>query len=206
MKLTPRPRETFSDKFFKMGQKGQEFSVFKLLISAIIALAILAVLMPIIGSIFLGFGTDPNDEAVTQIKNLYNKPSQHVLTKSVTFRQGTELNSKSIAQGTQLLSQSQIWVGLGDFVSGDFALSSGGKNIQFTGSGSKSVKLSIVCDVGKDIDDDLQVNGLISAVRDTTNGSFSAGADSEPKMSSSIPTGCTESSGETCCAIALRSA
>ncbi|MDO8537669.1 MAG: hypothetical protein Q7S21_02185 [archaeon] len=172
------------------GQKGQEFSVFKLLISAIIALAILAVLMPIIGSIFLGFGTNPNDEAVTQIKNLYNKPSQHVLTKAVTFTQASGgLNAKSIATGTQLLSQSQLWLGTGDFGEGEFALSASGGIINYTGSGSKSVKLSIMCDAGKDIDTDLTENGL---------------ADIKP--TSDPPTACDSTSNETCCIILLRSA
>ena len=173
------------------GQKAQEFSVFKLLISAIIALAILAVLMPIIGSIFLGFGTNPNDEAVTQIKNLYNKPSQHVLTKAVTFTQASGgLNSKSIATGTQLLSQSQLWLGTGDFSDGEeFALTTSGGIINYTGSGSKSVKLSIMCDAGKDIDTDLTENGLESI-----------------KPANTPPTACDTSSNETCCVILLRSA
>lgn len=187
MKLRPRLRETFSDKFFKMGQKGQEFSVFKLLISAIIALAILAVLMPIIGGIVGGgFGADPNEEAVSQITNLYNKPSLHQLTKTVIFKQGTALNAKAIAVGTKLLTQDQLWLGRGTFSTGtDFSEPASTGVISYKGSGSKSVKLSILCDAGSAIDVDLTRNEL-------------------PTPDSVRSDAC--SNEETCCVIILRPA
>ncbi|MDO8538569.1 MAG: hypothetical protein Q7S21_06805 [archaeon] len=129
----------------------------------------------------------PIDEAITQIKNLYNKPGQHVLTKQVTFREGGALSAKAIANGSQLLSEEQVWLGLGGFEnSKDFSYYDNGKRIAYSGSAIRVAKLSILCDEGSKIENDLIENNI------------------------PIPTApnpmCTDSNNPMCCAVVLRSA
>ena len=146
----------------KLNQKGQAFSVFKLLIAAIVALAILAILLPILK--IPAFGANPNDEAVSQVKTLYNSPGEYRLSKAVTFSTQScspSLNAKSIAQQSQLLSTEQIWLDRGDFASGEqFVLSNDGSIVSYNASGSRQVKLGVMCDSSSEIEDSLNSQGI----------------------------------------------
>ncbi|MFH1751628.1 MAG: hypothetical protein ABH821_01670, partial [archaeon] len=95
-------------KRFFANEKGQAFSTFKLLIAAVIAIAILTLLMPIIVDLG-GFTTiEPDSEASSQLKSYVGRPGRYYLTKDVTFSKEDSMVAKSIAKGTGIIEQSQI--------------------------------------------------------------------------------------------------
>ena len=148
----------------RFNSKGQAFDVFKLLIAAVIALAMLAILMPILQNLIFNQYGKPGEEAANQIKNFYNRPSDYGQSKEVTFnQQSPTLNAEAIASAAQVgLDQSQICMSLGEFKdSTDFGFSASTRNLilKYTGS-QKKVKLGIMCDDGANLEQSLADQGL----------------------------------------------
>ncbi|MDD5148422.1 MAG: hypothetical protein PHH08_03070 [Candidatus ainarchaeum sp.] len=156
-------------------KKGQAFDVFKLLIAAIIAIAILALLMPILTGIGGGFGSKPSEEAQTALKSIANKPTTSYTTKKVVFGPSTEtsINSKSIAEGSNgLVSAEQVCVSQGDYVddTANWETSSEMAVVKYKASSAKTVTLQVICDRAQDMqegdsyfekyDDKLRIDGV----------------------------------------------
>ncbi|MBU1120385.1 hypothetical protein KJ660_00745, partial [Candidatus Micrarchaeota archaeon] len=96
-----------------MNSKGQEFSVFKLLISAIIAVVILAILLSVIGPLDF-FVTPPQSGANDLIKQITKTPNHEDKSGDVTFKTNESFNSKSTANASGgAVSEEQVCVHLG---------------------------------------------------------------------------------------------
>ncbi len=147
-----------------MNNKGQAFSTFQLLISAVIALAILVLLLNILEGINFFNQRKPISEATDLIKSQINSPSELRTGQVVTFNRDDTLNSKSISDNSGALTSNQVCVSLGDFIDdpGDFTFTSAkeGDILRFNG-GQLRVKLSVICDTGTEIQDDLTQNGVV---------------------------------------------
>ncbi len=150
-----------------MNTRGQAFSTFQLLIAAVVALAILVLLLNIIGSLPTPGTTKPQAEAVNLIKSQINSPSElRTSSNSVNFGKEDSLNSKSIATSSGVLTSSQVCISMGDFSAedeSDFANTNQnleGDIIQYKGSGQLRVKLSVICDTGSALREDLENNGI----------------------------------------------
>jgi hypothetical protein len=141
-----------------MKQKGQAFSVFKLLIAAVVALSILAILIPILDSITDIGLNNPNEEAGDRVKALFSSPGEHIKSNTVTFQPETSLNLRSIAERSGVISAEFLCLNKGDFKSSPSfeyvpLYASGGTDVQaerikYNGSSNLKAKLSIICDNG----------------------------------------------------------
>jgi len=168
-----------------MFQRGQAFDVFKLLIAAVVAIALLAVLLPIIYNIIMIGQNKPTETAVSLVKDSYNKPSLYQSTDNVTFNESDSLNAKTIASSSRILTEDQVCVSAGE-LSGDPNFSDGANGIvQYSGKSAKTVKLGIVCDIGKDVLNDFSQYGL------------------DPSLIPSSCSACT-SGNQTCCVILIQ--
>ncbi len=150
-----------------MNNRGQAFSTFQLLIAAVVALAILVLLLNIIGSLPTPGTTKPQAEAVNLIKSQVNSPSElRTSSNAVIFTREDSLNSRAIATSSGVLTSSQVCISMGDFANeqdSDFVdtnPNASGDIVQYQGSGQLRVKLSVICDTGTELANDLQNNGI----------------------------------------------
>lgn len=180
-----------------MDNKGQGFSTFQLLIAAIVAIVILIILLAIL-RVIPGISStgDPVQAASDKLKDATTKLSQHFKTDTVTFDKGTTMTAKAIVQAAEVgLQENQLCLSKGDYKDDETVWSGGVEKgaqnqISYNGSASKNVKLSVLCDVGTELEDDI-----------TTYYSGEAGLD--PAWVSGCD--CTNMD-DICCLIALRTA
>jgi len=138
-----------------LDNRGQAYSTFKLLIAAIVALAILMILTPIIGSVLQIFQDDPAAKTIELLNDLYNRPGAIKTTaRDVTFSPGTPLSAVSLAQSIPL-SKEQICLSTGDFEDSDtgFSLDEvGGEHhrIIWNGTANRNVKIAVMCHINLD--------------------------------------------------------
>ncbi|MBI2530451.1 MAG: hypothetical protein HYW05_04895 [Candidatus Diapherotrites archaeon] len=175
-----------------INQKGQAFDVFKLLIAAVIAIAILSLLMPIIGTITGIFTKDPTVEARTLLSDLYNKTITWKETPGVTFSTSNPTMAvAALIEGTNL-SSDQVCLSLGDFSDSttewEITGTAGLRKIEHKLSTSRLVKIGVEC--ARDGEDPAQI-----ALESELNNKIS-GAELECDDS-----GCP---GPTCCMVVLR--
>jgi len=125
-----------------MNRQGQAYSVFRLLIAAIVAVAILAILIPIILSIVV-----PGNEVQTVSKQLVQEmspqPGAIKTSNSVIFRTESNLAPSALAAGSGLAAD-QICVHKGDFKDND-SLVVQGSTIMNNSPTDLQVKVSVMC-------------------------------------------------------------
>jgi len=173
-----------------INQKGQAFDVFKLLIAAVIAIAILSLLMPIIGTITGIFTKDPTVEARTLLSDLYNKPLTWKETAGVTFSSSNPTMAvAALVEGTNL-SADQVCLSLGDFATAEWEItgSGGTRKIEHSTSTSRLVKIAVEC--ARDTEDPAQ--DVLDDELTSRIGSATLECDED---------GCP---GPTCCMVVLR--
>lgn len=143
-----------------MNNRGQAFSTFQLLIAAVVALAILVLLLNIIGSIPIVGGQNPNKEASDLVKSQVNSPSELRTSQQVSFSRDGSLNAKSIASASGVLTSNQICISRGDhYQTTEFEYTSDDV-LRYNGSSALRVKVSVLCDTGTELSNDLQSNGI----------------------------------------------
>lgn len=136
----------------KMNQSGQAFSVFKLLIAAIVAVFILALLLQILSNITPPSQGDPTDEAASKIKTLLTKLGTPERTAVVTFQAGQILSARTIASKTGALDQDNVcvMVGSSDSDNSNFETSDG-TTVVYSGNSNVQRRLYIICDLKNEI-------------------------------------------------------
>lgn len=144
-----------------MNNRGQAYSTFQLLIAAVIAMAILVILIPIIMQVMGIITSDPTDETKRMLSNAVDNPSAIQYTPDVAFEPGDALSAQAITERTGI-AKDQVCMGALDFgdedEEDDFEVLKGefSHRILYHGSGTKTVKIAIVCNVSfKDLDDDI---------------------------------------------------
>jgi len=135
-----------------LNERGQEFSVFKLLISAIVAIVILTLLLNILGIINFNPNTDPSKSAGNLLTSMDSSQYQEKVSARIDFTSENSINAKSLAKEVGL-DEDQICLGVEDALA-DAQFSSNGKLISYTGSGSVRVKLAGICAEGTDFQDE----------------------------------------------------
>ncbi len=189
-----------------MNSKGQAYSTFKLLIAAIVAMAILTILFSIIGVIPSLGQTDPTDAITTSLKDASaGKLSSEVVSNPVQFARGTNINSRAVVSGGKVaLTQEQVCLLLGDFSDGDcdegkpnWEYTSLGQSITYDG-GDKQAKIAVLCDKG--------IEGVKSAISLGGRIYDALGEDDyEDHIDDCCPIdeGICEGDSETCCVVVL---
>ncbi|MDO8647876.1 MAG: hypothetical protein Q7R70_05700 [Candidatus Diapherotrites archaeon] len=165
----------------RFNSKGQAFDVFKLLIAAVIALAMLAILIPILKINITA--NDPGKAASDLVKSNYDKYSEYSTSQEVLFNSSaSSLNLKSIATQSKNISATQLCIGMGDFEgSEEFSLdgTSGNVVLKYTGTSQKRATIGIICDDAKSLEGDLTNQSITPGTMKCGNG------DSEPPSESS---------------------
>jgi uncharacterized protein (UPF0333 family) len=149
---------------FFMDNKGQAFSAFKLLIAAIVAIALLGVLMPIITQTTGLIKTDPSETIGRAINGIINSPGSISKTDNLTFSPKTSVAVKAIASKAGL-DKSQICVSLGTYEENPDSgfTTMDGTQIAWNGSTDKSVKAYVVCDLNpSDLMDTIEGAGKVA--------------------------------------------
>lgn len=131
--------ENFMKKL-KLNKKGQAFSTFQLLIAAVVALALLGVLLPIIMK-NVNIGGNPEESAQTLIRSQINSVGSLRYTESVKFKNGDSISAPALAEGTGLSRQQVCIVSPGSNFSGD-----SGASITYNSSSTLSYQIGVLCD------------------------------------------------------------
>ena len=141
-----------------LGQRGQAFDVFKLLIAAVVALAILGILFGILRNVIVGVQTEPQQKAIEFVKSSINSVGELKVTDAVTFSAGKSLNARAIAFETRGLSEDQVCVSTGDVSSEQeiFKEEADGQIIVYKGKADRAMKLAVLCDYGTKLEDTLR--------------------------------------------------
>ncbi|MBI4052697.1 MAG: hypothetical protein HY394_01535 [Candidatus Diapherotrites archaeon] len=193
-------RVIFLVRKFSMNEKGQAFDTFKLLIAAIVAIAILTILFQIFGLIPTNLlQSNPTEAAADKLKTATNKLALAQTTKDVVFdRTNNEFSNRPISKVSGVpIGPEQICVLRGYFADNpEFEFISEGQSISYKGNSPKPAKITVLCDSGAgELASDLEQQPLLAADVEKDGGLATCG---------SLPA-CTESSTETCCIIVLRS-
>jgi len=135
----------------KLNEKGQEFSVFKLVIAAIVAVAILGVLLSIMGGLVLP-GSEPGPEITRVVKSLMNAPGQPGKTNPVTFKQDTAITSAAVAEGTGALGSNQVCFSTGDFEEEkSFEVLGEGRILKYNKPADFIARAQVICSTGTEL-------------------------------------------------------
>jgi hypothetical protein len=130
-------------------QSGQGFSVFKLLISAVIAVAILYILMSILGVIEIGNNEKPQEQASKLITTLAQDNAFQDSVKKVVFGPNSAVTNRGTASATNTLDDNQVCVLAGDFVDDPNFRYIEGVSVIYTGTSERAVSLAGICDTGR---------------------------------------------------------
>jgi hypothetical protein len=139
----------------RLNNQGQAYSTFKLLIAAIVALAILMILMPIIASVLQIFQNDPADKTIELLNDLYNKPESIKITQMpVTFTPNMVLSADALKESTSL-SANNICMSLGEFEEDEDGFSIRVEDdihhrITWNGQSNQNTKIAVTCNINLD--------------------------------------------------------
>ena len=149
-----------------MNENGQAYSTFKLLIAAIVAMAILAILIPIILQVLNIIKNDPTTQVTTVLNDLVDKPGTLRHTEEVVFRPEDSLAGATL-EAKLPLSKNQICMSLGEFDEDEdrgFSLLTGDEEhrIIWNGAGEQTAKIALLCNTNKEtlVDSDFEIYGL----------------------------------------------
>ncbi len=148
-----------------LNNKGQAFSVFQLLIAAVVALAILGLLMSVMGMIDFSSNTNPAEVAKNLLKDAQNN-AYNPYTGEGVFSNKDVISRAALATDLQTGSEKIFLYIVGDELSG-FDNSSE-TMITYTGT-EKKVNLLAIC--GTDVDSlEEVVDGILSQAGESNPG------------------------------------
>ena len=201
-----------------LNARGQAYSTFKLLIAAIVAIAILTILFSIIGVIPSMGQTDPADAAATKLKDAAaGSLATELVSNKVVFKDGMTLNSISIVEKSGVaLTKEQVCLILGDFSGDDIDDVEGragfnyasdnslGKSISYHG-GDKEARIAVLCYKGLGgVAEVIDQGGRVSKALNFEDEDADDIADELGSVCSDIGgKACTVNSTETCCVVVL---
>jgi len=138
-----------------MNTRGQAYSSFKLLIAAIVAVAILAILIPILMSIVVP-GNDIQTVTAQMINNQSPQPGAISSSQTVNFASNSNLASSAIV-GNSGLTSDQICLHKGDHASRE-TIEVRGSSLMNVGP-DLDMKVSVMCNRANALMDSLQELG-----------------------------------------------
>ena len=143
----------------KLGQKGQAFSTFKLLIAAIVAVVILVILLSVLGIVNFNPQTDPVTGASDALDTAYQVKGMLSQSDAVMFSNGYSLTRRAIVNKASIgLDITQVCLSLGDYTDNPRGFEGGidegdEAKIVYNGGGTRNVKIAAVCYRGDEIED-----------------------------------------------------
>ena len=187
-----------------MNQKGQAFSVFELMIAAIVAVAILFVLLPIISGGF-SFNTTPKDaisNSLSAVKDGGQTTSQdfdlqpnQTLKSSQFTDDGFDARSIIFAVENQLYKANKMVVDNG----GDLEFS----YITYTGSTPQPAKAVVICEqTGKSLEETISIS--TEKIKTAINGDDEAIGDSASDDTDTALALCGGEEYQPCCVVIIQ--
>ena len=135
---------------FLKDRKGQEFDVFKLLISAVVAVVILGLLLSIINSIGIIQGGDPQKEAGSAVKEIMHNNATLKPSSDVTFNNAKNsiINASAISSATSgYIQPNEVCISAGQFKgNSSWAEGEGGTYLEYKGSTQINAIIVATCD------------------------------------------------------------
>jgi hypothetical protein len=119
--------------------KGQAFDVFKLLIAAIVAVAILAILSRVLGIIRTPQG-NPTDVITRLVQTQFDNPGAVSPYEEVNFRGGESITAEAIAEKTGVTTKEQLC-----FVTNINSLIINDGVVTYNGGGSLTLSARATC-------------------------------------------------------------
>ena len=137
-------------------QKGQAFSTFQLLIAAVVALALLGVLMPIIMGNF-SIGKNPSDSAQQYAKTQINNAGSLNYTETLKFKKDDSISATGVADGIDV-GRDQVYVIVPDDLIDTFEDASGSnyKQTSYLKSTKADYKIGVICDYKGELENSLE--------------------------------------------------
>ena len=137
-----------------MNQKGQAYSTFKLLIAAIIAMAILAILIPIIMQAMGWLTASPLNETKSLLTDLVGSPGALKHTPEVAFKPGDVLAASALVERLSI-SKDQVCISTGQFEEDSdngfecigCEEANDNQRLVYNGASNQSARLAVVCNV-----------------------------------------------------------
>jgi hypothetical protein len=153
-----------------VNEKGQAFSVFKILIAGIVALAMLGILLPLLN--IQTIQNDPSEVASSLVQKALG--SRYTLVQSeqkALFDTDSELVARSISAKNRSILENQVCIVPGKYDSEGsnlFSDSATGSFITYTSSQSRDLKIAAICAEGTEIEDalDQRAEGTTSIAND----------------------------------------
>jgi len=129
-----------------MNQKGQEYSVFKLLISAIVAVIILSLLLAVLGVLEIpGSGSDPAKAAEDVLNDADSKTYLQIVSPEIEFSKENSISSRALADKLSF-DKEQICLSVLDGLdSKGFTVNASKSLISYSGDSKTRVKLAGIC-------------------------------------------------------------
>ncbi len=151
--------------FFMLNEKGQEFSVFKLLISAIVAIVILTLLLQILNIIDFNPNTDPANAAENLLKAADSSQYNPKVSDRLDFTNENTINTAALAENTGL-SRDQICLAVDEELTGFD--NSNANSISYTGSSNVRVKIVGICASKEDFDESDFIGNYVPQLENKT--------------------------------------
>jgi hypothetical protein len=143
----------FGLRYIKTNEQGQSFSVFKLLISAIVAFAVLSILLTILPN--PRFGRDPGDIAKSMISERLRNPGALARSDVITFETDSALAPSALTEGTGI-TRNQVCVSMGEYASDESDFEFIGKSLYYRGTSPLDARISVMCDRAAMLQEGLQ--------------------------------------------------
>lgn len=135
-----------------MNSRGQAFSVFQLLIAAVVAGAILVILLQVLGTL-PGISQDPNEVAGSSVQTQIDNIGSPAF-KKVTFENGSNLTAKTIAAKSSAIPPEKVCVGVSEDVpnaEADFQVNSSNSSVIYKGTFNQKARILVYCDNSRDL-------------------------------------------------------
>ena len=183
-----------------MNIRGQAYSTFKLLIAAIVAMAILAILIPIIMQAMGWLTASPLNETKSLLTDLVGSPGALKHTPEVVFKPDDVLASSALVERLPI-SQDQVCISTGQFEedseNGFECIgcedAEDNQRLVYHGASDQAARLAVVCNVSlNELERDIDAYNLEDG-------------DGEWDGGSSITDACQVCEGKgKCCAVVLK--
>lgn len=144
-----------------MNQKGQGSGVFQLLISAVVAMAILGVLLSILGVINIQGSQDAANTARNTLKEAWNNQENSKTSPKIQFKKTDIITGRGAAGPDLGLDYKDVCVGIADDLDADGIFAVSGSVVTYTGTNARDVKIGAVCTTGD------QLEGFVTSTLST---------------------------------------
>ena len=169
---------TINSKKPRFNQSGQGSGVFQLLISAVVAMAILGVLLNILGVINVTGSQDASTTAKNTLEQAYNNIGTPKTSTKIQMKKDDIISSVGVAGRELGISPAQVLLGYATPLEGliDLEDASEGAILTYKSSSARDIRIASICDDAARLEE--YVESLSAwAIAEKTGGGYDIDAD-----------------------------